>query len=296
MPPNGFLARPLCEICGSERKQTLFSLSYEHPSLREYLRSQYRDRLPLEFISGETFELVKCQECGFVWQLFVPNAEQMSALYENIISAQESFRKKECADFRFYSQYALEMSILASLCKRKPYQIKVLDFGMGWGFWCLMAKAFGFRISGFEASAARKEYAQRNGIPVIAWDSIPNGNYDFINAEQVFEHIRDPLLTLQHLISGLGKNGIVKISVPNGKNINRTLTEKTFWRAIHIIGPLEHISCYSPFALRKLGMQAGLKSIDHRLSGFKPKLTKIGLFLKKRFLVRGTCAYFQRIG
>jgi len=294
---NGFIERTICELCGSGRRRSLINLPYSHRALKDYLDSFYKNRLPREFVINETFELVRCQDCGFVWQHYVPNEEQMAILYEHIISAEESLEKKKCSPFSFFSEYASEMFIIASLCKGNPCQINVLDFGMGWGYWSLMAKGFGFKTSGFEVSKTRMEYAQHNGITIITWESIPGSNFDFVNAEQVFEHIQKPLETLRYLLQGLRKDGIIRIAVPNGRKIRRSLTSETLSPILPIIHPLEHINCFSPASLENLGRQAGLRVLPGVGPGFKSKLIKIGKILlpNNRIFKRGSTLYFQKV-
>ncbi len=98
-------------------------------------------------------------------------------------------------------------------------ELKFLDFGMDWGRWCLMSKAFGCDVYGTELSESRIKYGQSIGINVIDWDEISNFEFDFINTEQVFEHITSPLEILKYLSHSLKQHGLIKISVPDGGDI-----------------------------------------------------------------------------
>ena len=112
---------------------------------------------------------------------------------------------------------------IISWFKKAPSSLKFFDFGMGWGEWALMAKAFGCRSYGAELSNICIEYAKANGINIVSWDEIPQSQFDFINTEQVFEHISNPLQTLCHLKKGLKANGLLKISVPTVNFMERRL-------------------------------------------------------------------------
>ena len=48
-------------------------------------------------------------------------------------------------------------------------------------------------------------------------DQVTKFEYDFINTEQVLEHVVDPYSVINLLASLLKDNGILKISVPNAK-------------------------------------------------------------------------------
>lgn len=57
----------------------------------------------------------------------------------------------------------------------------------------------------------------------MSWEEIPQHQFDFINTEQVFEHIPKPLETLRYLKKALKTNGVLKISVPTANDIEQRL-------------------------------------------------------------------------
>ena len=59
--------------------------------------------------------------------------------------------------------------------------------------------------------------------PKLLVEQAENLRFDFINTEQVFEHISEPLETLKELKTLLKPGGIIKISVPTADDINRRL-------------------------------------------------------------------------
>ena len=182
----------------------------------------------------------------------MPNEFLMKKVYEEWIDPQKVFKLDfDKEDLAYFSYYAQEVISIITFFKTKPSQLKILDFGMGWGKWCQMAKAFGCESYGTELSEARIEYAIKNNIKVITYDEIPKYRFDFINTEQVFEHIPDPFETLCHLNRALKPNGLIKISVPNCKNI-KTKLEINDWAApkgsknsLNPVSPLEHINCFT---------------------------------------------------
>lgn len=138
---------------------------------------------------------------------------------------------------------------------------------MGWGKWCYMAKAFGCDSYGTELSKSKIEYAKKNGIKVITWDEIPKHRFDFINTEQVFEHIPNPLETLCYLKRAIKPNGLIKISVPNCKNIKKKLkindwmAPKSSKNSLNPVSPLEHINCFNQSSIIKMANIAGFERI-----------------------------------
>jgi SAM-dependent methyltransferase len=103
---------------------------------------------------------------------------------------------------------------------------------------------------------------------VIAWEEIPGYQFDCINAEQIFEHLPNPLETLQYISQSLKPNGVIRISVPNGWDIRNRL-KILDWAALkgskntlYPISPLEHINCFNHDALVRMAELAGLAPIQ----------------------------------
>jgi predicted SAM-dependent methyltransferase len=141
---------------------------------------------------------------------------------------------------------------------------------MGWGAWALLVKGLGINSYGSELSNIQVENAKLNGIITLNWEEIPLFGFDFINAEQVFEHLNNPIETLIHLSSGLLKGGIIKISVPYASDLDRRL-ELMDWSAVkwsdnslNIVSPLEHINCFRKETLYKMAELANLQVVFQR--------------------------------
>jgi SAM-dependent methyltransferase len=138
---------------------------------------------------------------------------------------------------------------------------------MGWGEWVLMAKALGCDAWGTELSKERIRHAQSNGIKVVSWQEIPRHDFDFINTEQVFEHIARPLETLSHLCKALKPGGVIKISVPTASDIKRRLrlldwaADKESANSLNPIAPLEHINFYRRKSLLRMAGIVGLREV-----------------------------------
>ena len=223
----------------------------------------------------------------------------MKKLYNTWILPEQSLIKRKNADISLFSGYAKQIQKISSLLFKKPFEINILDFGMGWGYWCLLAKAFGYNTTGFEISKERIEFAKKNGINVIEnFTDITTHKFDFINIEQVLEHISNPLQTLKLLVSNLKKGGIIRISVPNGRNIEQELSNPEWKASKNSIHPLEHINCFTHKTLIKCGKSINLKLIKQPiLSSNKCNLNScIKDFLKKYYRQYfGTSLYFKKI-
>jgi 2-polyprenyl-3-methyl-5-hydroxy-6-metoxy-1,4-benzoquinol methylase len=194
---------------------------------------------------------------------------------------------------------------LVSFFNERPHNLKFLDFGMGWGKWCLMAKAFGCQVYGLELSESRIAYAKKHGITVLAKEHLLQHEFDYINTDQVFEHIPEPLETLKELIECLKLNGIIKISVPNGNKIEQVL-ESMDWNAkkgqrnsLNAVAPLEHINCFKTKAIKLMASQSGLEltEIPKVRQHYKSKIDFIKKTIKEftKNKQESTTLYFKKI-
>jgi 2-polyprenyl-3-methyl-5-hydroxy-6-metoxy-1,4-benzoquinol methylase len=134
----------------------------------------------------------------------------------------------------------------------------LLDFGMGWGAWCRMAQAYGYSVAGFELSQQRREHARAWGIRVI--DSLESPErYDYINCHHALEHVPDPHQTLARLVAALAPGGLVRLSVPEGREMEQRLREPGWCAEKDALHPLEHLNCFTSDTLARLAARAGLR-------------------------------------
>lgn len=255
----------------AEYKLELYSAPFTQPPISNYLEQFYSPvgGIEFDFLGDANFVVDECLECGLIYQRLVLDDNFMTKLYEKWIDPNRIFLSKvKNRKVEYYSRLAREIELCIKYFGRKPSELKLLDFAMGWGEWCRMAQAYGCSAFGVELSQTRIEYAKSFGISVIKWEEIPEHRFDFINAEQVFEHIANPLETLQYLCTALKGGGIIKISVPNGWDIKRRLgildwtALKGSENTLYPISPLEHINCFTHDSLLKMAFLAGLFPIQ----------------------------------
>ncbi len=257
-----FVYRKKCVLCYSNQKKVLYSKEFIDQAVWNFISKYYSSNLSKKDLANGKYEIGKCCDCGFIWQTYVLNDEFIGKLYHAWISAELSCRKKKEADISLFAGYAGDLLFVSNLLAKRPYEINVLDYGMGWGFWLLMAKAFGFNVKGFELSEDRAAFVERNGIDVIMNpDELDQKEFDFVNVSQVFEHLSHPTETLRALVLSLKNDGIIRISVPDGKGIEKALLNSGWKPSKDPIQPLEHVNCFTHQTLMKLGEANGLQPI-----------------------------------
>jgi SAM-dependent methyltransferase len=262
-----FETRKNCPACASDNFKSIYENRFDKPPVKDYLLDFYSQRIMADFkyLEGSAYTLCECENCRLIFQRDIPNKIFMEKLYGHWIEPLEHHDQE--TDFSDYASNAQEIMQIITYFKKEPSSLRFFDFGMGRGQWALMAKVFECQSYGTELPAELIEHAKSNGIIVITWDEIPQHSFDFINTEQVFEHIPEPLKTLRHLKKSLKAGGILKISVPTANDIDRRLkimdweSPKDSRNSLNAVAPLEHINCFRRSSILKMAAEAGMQEI-----------------------------------
>jgi len=257
-----FQIRNTCPICGGNKVESLCDLAYTDARLNAFMETFYHGRVDKTLIKTGNYRVVQCVQCDFIYQPEILNDAGMSALYGDWVDQAQSLNKKQNAKAALYRQYAGQIQTLQRLFPGPPGETRVLEYGMGWGYWSRMAQAHGFDVSGYELSRQRIQHARNMGLNVIG--ELPQAGqvYHFIFANQVFEHLPDPRQTLETLGDRLTADGVVCIRVPDGRAVADYLKQHGWSPDLDAIHPLEHINCFTRRSLIRLAAEARLKPFN----------------------------------
>ena len=257
----GFVARDACPLCSDRNPRLLVDLSYGEPRLARFIEDFYRGRVPLEAITDAIYRVVQCRQCGLVYQDPMLDSVGMQALYEDWVDQARSLDKKQQKMPRLEKQYRGQLQTLAKLFPGAPERVRILEFGMGWGYWSLQAQRFGYQVSGFELSQRRRAHAISLGVHAI--ERLPStAQFECIFANQVFEHLPEPRQTLTELVSCLMPDGVIYLRVPDGRGVAETLESDGWSAGMDAVHPLEHINCFTRKTLVRLGASCGLQAFN----------------------------------
>jgi SAM-dependent methyltransferase len=266
---NYFDIREHCPACNSENFKIIYQKPYDQPPIKEYLEMFYEGKIKCEYLEGAAYVLCICNNCNLIYQREIPNSFYLEKFYNNWISPQPRCKpNKPYYDLGYYSYYAQEIMQMIAFLGKMPSSLSIFDFGMGWGKWALMAKAFGCESYGSELSEDLITYAKLNGIKIVSWNDIPKYQFDIINTTQVFEHLSEPLQTLKHLKKALKPQGIIKINVPLIPNDLERQLKITDWKSkkgqkfpLNPVAPLEHLNCFKRKSLIIMAKEAGMEPL-----------------------------------
>jgi len=266
-----FERRTRCPACSSDNFAAIYQAKYDEGPVKDYLENFYSHQGGVEFayLKDAQYILCECDDCDLIFQKDIPNNFLLTRIYDHWIDPHiaRAQHKKNINSYTYYSNIAKEILRIINHFGKPPSELSLLDFGMGWGKWSLMAKSFGCESYGTELSVERINYAKNNGIKIINFEDSSQHKFDFINTEQVFEHLSHPLETLTQLQAALKPDGVIKISVPGSKDIHRRLKVMD-WNfkqgsrySLNPVAPLEHINCYGKMSILKMASEVGMEEV-----------------------------------
>lgn len=236
------IGRPDCPACASPG-MLLFRAPYSEVS--RFLSDYYRRPIAL---TGD-YTVRRCGTCGTYYQGEVPDEALAGKLYGDWLEGPADIvNDRDRGEIR-----------LASAFLGKP-KLRTLDYGMGTGVWAIASRELGHSSYGYEHSPKLMAEARSHGI--LTDDS---GDMDFINTEQVFEHLPDPRGTARELAGRLRRGGILKISVPSQKTtakaISRLRAGEPMAGWVMPVQPLEHLNNFSRKGLKMMAADCGLEPV-----------------------------------
>ena len=275
-----------CKICNQNGK-SIYCKSFNDEIFKFFFTTYYGESKYKNFknkLKAFSYELLKCEDCKFVWQKNIPNKEFSIDLYENIIDSKQSLKKSKIKFQNQKNNNNKEINNIVYNFNQK--KINILDFGAGWGHWLMSGPNSFYDSYAFEMSPSRIFFLKSNGINVLNFDNI-NLYVDFfhyIRMDQVLEHLDEPNDALK-IIKKLGKkNCIFYISVPDGTE----LIEKENISSIKkgLVQPLEHLNCFSKHSLKKFLNIHGFRPLNLKeiimmnFKDFKLDIMSLKFFIK----------------
>lgn len=258
-----FVRRDQCPICFGSDLQLLYQHNYAEKQLREYLELAYHGKIEYEYLVGQVFEIAKCLGCGFIFQTYILNPSALKQLYDVWIdsSLARNWHLERMHSISFV--YARRLSFIAKYFGTS--NINILDYGGGFGQFCLMAKAFGFRVSCIEFSEERISSINKIGINVLTLNEFTQirSEYHFINIDQVLEHVSNPSEIMHNINLALNEAGIVFVGVPDCKDLESsiasldTLSREQYKKQLQPISALQHINGFTYSTLRDMCARQG---------------------------------------
>jgi 2-polyprenyl-3-methyl-5-hydroxy-6-metoxy-1,4-benzoquinol methylase len=172
-------------------------------------------------VSGETFPVMRCKRCGFMFTNNYPAEEFIGKYYksEEYISHSNSTTGLSGRLYKFARTLMLSRKRkLISAYITSPGST-LLDIGCGTGHFVAFMKRYGWDAAGIERDIDARQYAAKiNKIKVEGDESmnhLPPSHYDVITLWHVLEHFHDPDTAIRQVAGAMKPDGIIVAALPN---------------------------------------------------------------------------------
>ncbi len=189
-----------CPICGSEIFEPFISG-------KDY------------FLTGETFEIVKCRACGFRFTNPRPKASDLGKYYESAEYISHSNTRKGlfAAVYQQVRKYTLARKL--SMISKFQQNGEILDIGCATGQFLHYMSEHGWKTNGIEPDEKTRARAiEEYGLQVFPEEKLNEfgkSKFDVITMWHVLEHVSELNVRMQQLKLLLKPEGTIIIAVPN---------------------------------------------------------------------------------
>jgi 2-polyprenyl-3-methyl-5-hydroxy-6-metoxy-1,4-benzoquinol methylase len=221
-------------------------------------------------VSGELFEVWRCNSCSGGFTQDVPDASTIGPYYaaESYVSHTDSSKGFINSVYHNVRSYALltKKNLVTTLVGKKTGAI--LDIGAGTGAFAHTMLTAGWQVTGLEPDAtAAKQALLKYNIQLAAADTIytlEHHQFDAITMWHVIEHVHDLYGYFKRFFEILKTDGVLVIAVPNYTSTDASIYGKN-WAALDTPRHLYH---FSPTSMELIADTHGFKLVIKKAMWF----------------------------
>lgn len=208
-------------------------------------------------VSKKTFDLVRCNNCNFIFTNPRPKAEDLYKYYQSQDYVSHSNKSNNPVNFIYKIARNFTLKRKVRLINSISKKGKILDVGCGTGHFINACQQNGWAITGVEPDKQARKVASDKTGQTIADDlsKIDENNFDVISMWHVLEHVSDLNQYMRMLVERLKENGKLIVAVPNHKS-NDAIYYKADWAAYDVPRHLYH---FDQNTMNQLANKYGLK-------------------------------------
>lgn len=264
------LIHRVCPVCGSSNYNEVLTLKQA-----DFTTSNptYRlDRLfELALDTEQLYPIVKCSQCRMIYSLYHLDDETESLVYNRIIDPDASLDKVLTVSRRI-KDLQCWLGILSLVNQAQPgkMDLKLMDYGCGWGTLLLTARGPGVQVVGFDVTGFKVNWARSQGITMCTsvQDLMTYAPFDVVISTSVLEHLRSPREVMKEMIGMLKPGGYALISCIVPTAAQDVDWNEIKWRVSHglplhkEINPWEHLNYFTVETLSNLLSEFGLTPVS----------------------------------
>lgn len=218
------------------------------------------------FLTGEEYDLYRCDYCNFVFTQAHPEEGAMTRYYksEEYISHSDTSKGLSNKLYRLVRNLMLVRKV--KLIKKITGIGKgnLLDVGCGTGYFGGAMQDEGWKVTGIEMDEdARKFASSRFNMNVISpgdISTLPTGSFDCITLWHVLEHFHNPYEYFSEIRRLLKPGGLCLVALPN-RNSFDAQHYGTLWAAYDVP---RHVWHFEPSTFNQFAKKAGFRCFGIR--------------------------------
>lgn len=197
------------------------------------------------FLTGETFELLECHQCGTLTTWPQPDPERIKLYYDSPAYISHDSDKPGLVTniYRFARKITLAQKF--SLINKYSTASTILDVGCGTGEFLAYCQRKGLDVTGIEPGTKAREYAKNkhflNVLEKMELLGSENKTFTTITMWHVLEHFHDPAGAVNTLEKFLQPGGKLIIALPNFSSYDAKHYQQ-FWAAYDTPRHLVHFN------------------------------------------------------
>lgn len=212
-------------------------------------------------VSGLTFEIWKCAQCGFLFTQDAPSPEVIGRFYQSEDYISHSDTRKGLLNklYHFGRSFMLRRKCRSVIQHAGRSKGNILDIGSGTGHFLHAMQIRGWDVAGVEPDAGARQTAhaawkleENQYAGIFDIPETKHGTFDVITMYHVLEHVPDLHAYLQKIFSLLKPEGLLVIAIPNAGSWDRQYYG-AYWAAYDIPRHLWH---FTPPAFERLMQSA----------------------------------------
>lgn len=281
-----------CPACSSSGHRTVVELGPERGAqFLNFSKIKYGGLLD-DWLLKIPPVIVQCEHCSHCWYKTQPTKEQLETMYASarLIGTGTTVTRKPDKKIR---EELRKIRNLFGAHHRPSF----LDYGSGYGRWSRSAALQGFEVTAFEPVVARGAESEHVDFELVHdLNAIGDRKFDFINLEQVLEHLTCPFDVLRQVGELCHEGTIVRTSVPN---VLRSPEKDRIWDSwpfdgvrTHTMAPFEHLHGFTPGSLKTLGERAGYEVAGDLAIWRQYPADQLRHFIGRWFPVLDTSVFF----
>jgi 2-polyprenyl-3-methyl-5-hydroxy-6-metoxy-1,4-benzoquinol methylase len=204
----------------------------------------------------DDYQLVRCRQCGLVYQNPRPTQKEISSKYSKEYQFKRLLRQEPKTEEEIEIEIGKNAGRAEEIVKQFGNKGKLLDIGCSAGFFIACLKRYGWDVTGIDISEWASDFA-RNQLGLNVYTGTVDkvrfyGQFDIITMYHILEHLPDPLKTLKRVHTILKDGGTLLIKGPNLGSFDRIWHGKN-WRGYE---PL-HFYYFTPGTYNLILKKAG---------------------------------------